>query len=389
MNASRNTRLAPFWLIFGVVGVVLGAAGCALFRPSVPQAGPVIREAVPPSPLVLPETAAEFVGTAKCVSCHPNEGVGHRDSVHSHTVYAANAPEAVKHFRTTQKLFDRALEATYSFEVEGDQPAMVVRKKGGVVEKLTPAYLIGSGKYGMTPVYERDGIFMEGRVSYYPEDGKWGWTPGQLTETFSRQAEGRTLGPDEAMNCFLCHGTVVVQDGPKSLAAGTRLDVGCERCHGPGRQHVQAAEAGQGGRAIYTYSGASANTVLTLCAQCHRRPNNATTVDLERDPNLPRFAGTALGASKCFTRSGGKLTCVTCHNPHQPVSQDTASYERICRSCHESSSKEQKACPVNPRAGCIPCHMPRQGIEMPGDAQFHNHLIKATYRKLSAAALPE
>lgn len=364
-------------------GVVLGAAGCALFRPA-PQAGPVIRESTPPSPLVLPDTAADFVGTSRCVSCHPHEAAGHKESVHSHTVYAANAPEALQRFRTSQKLFDRALEATYTFQVEGDQPVMVVRKKGGAVEKLTPAYLIGSGKYGITPVYERNGTFMEGRASYYPREGKWGWTPGQVTEVFTRQPEGRTLDPDEANNCFLCHGTVVVQDGPKPLAIGTRLDVGCERCHGPGKEHVRAAEAGQGARAIYTYTGASANTVMTLCAQCHRRPSNAATGVLERDPNLPRFAGTALGASKCFTRSGGKLTCVTCHNPHQPVSEDKAAYEKVCLSCHGDAAG-QKACPVNPRAGCIPCHMPKQGIEMPGDAQFHNHLIKASYRTLSAA----
>jgi hypothetical protein len=127
---------------------------------------------------------------------------------------------------------------------------------------------------------------------------------------------------------------------------------------------------------------------------------------------MVRFAVTAFAASRCYTGSAGRLSCVTCHDPHQRLSTNTAVYERVCRSCHSGTDEgrttndqrigpsdtgrssfavarssspnpqsairhpQSKPCPVNPRAGCVGCHMPAQPAGFPTPTTFRNHWIK-------------
>jgi hypothetical protein len=73
---------------------------------------------------------------------------------------------------------------------------------------------------------------------------------------------------------------------------------------------------------------------------------------------LVRHQPVGLMQSACYTRTGGGLSCSTCHDPHARPSTDTAAYEAVCRSCHEGPKKT--TCPVDPKAGCVGCHMPRR-----------------------------
>ena len=129
--------------------------------------------------------------------------------------------------------------------------------------------------------------------------------------------------------------------------------MGCERCHGPGRDHILAARGGRPRSGIYSYGRASAGTIMELCEGCHRGPQAVPDAELESAVDLPRFQGTALAASKCYRNSGGRISCLSCHNPHRNASHDTAGYERVCAGCHSAASPGSKSCPVNPRAGCI------------------------------------
>jgi len=83
-----------------------------------------------------------------------------------------------------------------------------------------------------------------------------------------------------------------------------------------------------------------------------------------------RFQPYGLMKSRCFQASKDTLSCLTCHKPHSNVSSNKETYEKACLSCHDTSgstSKTQgqaavKACPVNPKSGCISCHMPKRGV---------------------------
>ncbi len=60
--------------------------------------------------------------------------------------------------------------------------------------------------------------------------------------------------------------------------------------------------------------------------------------------------------SRCYTASGGRLHCVTCHDPHAALETKAAPYETKCLNCHGPG---KTTCPVNPARGCVECHMPR------------------------------
>jgi hypothetical protein len=99
-----------------------------------------------------------------------------------------------------------------------------------------------------------------------------------------------------------------------------------------------------------------------VCARCHRSLDD---VSLEREDSTltGRFQGYGLALSPCFQKSGDRLSCVTCHNPHTDVSTDRRAYEKVCLSCHSSTSAAPShACAVNPKEGCIACHMPDRPI---------------------------
>jgi predicted CXXCH cytochrome family protein len=115
---------------------------------------------------------------------------------------------------------------------------------------------------------------------------------------------------------------------------------------------------------------------MRLCGECHRSPQTIPEDELEITVDLPRFAGTALGASKCYQKSGGKLSCVSCHDPHAGVSKKVDTYEKVCVSCHGGQTAAQKPCPVKPKSGCISCHMPPQALGDPEEVKFHNHWIR-------------
>src|SRR5262249_49533477 len=166
-----------------------------------------------------------------------------------------------------------------------------------------------------------------------------------------------------------------------SVAGDSALDfktlipnVSCERCHGPGRAHVEAARAGKTDLKMpFGLDSWTAESQLRLCGQCHRHPDRAPPGGVyPENRQLARFQPVGLMQSKCYTRSGGQLSCVTCHDPHARASPDRSSYEAACLKCHESAP--QAVCRVNPTRGCIDCHMP--GIDSGQGILFTDHWIR-------------
>jgi hypothetical protein len=113
--------------------------------------------------------------------------------------------------------------------------------------------------------------------------------------------------------------------------------------------------------------------MMHLCGECHRSPTDPLASRPEQIPNLARFAGTALAASKCYQRSGGQLSCVTCHDPHN---NGLRAGDQACQGCHTGKPGRWKVCPVNQQSGCVSCHMPLQPVDLPVDRKFRMHWIK-------------
>ena len=81
--------------------------------------------------------------------------------------------------------------------------------------------------------------------------------------------------------------------------------------------------------------------------------------------------GSAYGMlrSKCFLRSAGRLTCTTCHDPHQK--QTEAHFTAVCRTCHASEHKADTR-------DCARCHMPKRRTEDAVHVVMTDHRIRRT-----------
>jgi len=94
-----------------------------------------------------------------------------------------------------------------------------------------------------------------------------------------------------------------------------------------------------------------------------------------------RFQPYRLENSKCFVGNDARISCLACHNPHQPVNHNDAFYDAKCQACHGeakgasvAASTAIKSCPVS-KDKCVSCHMPK--VELPGGhAMFTDHMIR-------------
>jgi tetratricopeptide (TPR) repeat protein len=173
--------------------------------------------------------------------------------------------------------------------------------------------------------------------------------------------------------CVECHNTWVAHI-PGTANQYRRddmlLGVTCERCHGPGREHVEyhRAHPNEEAHAIVHPGHLSRERSMDVCAQCHANPRplgrpfsyrpgepldafyqNLKAKNPEDDTtNQVRY----LSESKCFQKS--EMTCITFHDPHRPRSA-----QRGCLKCHTAAScTDQPRLPEAVRGDCVGCHMP-------------------------------
>jgi hypothetical protein len=206
----------------------------------------------------------------------------------------------------------------------------------------------GAGAQAITPVGQKDGRFFEHRISWYREAGHGARTLGHPGDPSAdpKQALGIDQEAATVTRCFQCHATAV-QAGPD--LRGMQPGVRCERCHGPGADHVKQPTAAN----IVKLSGQDAPQSVQLCAECHR-----ADAALE-DPASVRFQPVGLAASRCFQASG-TISCLTCHDAHGDASQDPGFYAARCLSCHEKGGSPVQNCGRIERGNCLPCHMKKQ-----------------------------
>ena len=163
------------------------------------------------------------------------------------------------------------------------------------------------------------------RTFTMPKESGWSRTVGN--EPSIEQAEnvrGQSIDVrDGVVRCVYCH--VTRSPGfPRPAARvrnrsrGGRRRIGCERCHGPGGNHIAASKAGFTDSAIVNAGSASAEAVIDR--QCATATPSAIAIrdpEPSRGPGLGPFARRDLTFSRCYKESNGALSCLTCHDPHR------------------------------------------------------------------------
>ncbi len=346
--------------------------------------------------------ADEEVGSKTCSGCHPE--IYRKYSATSMSRSSGKVGEG-----PFQETFDRArfsdpaLGAEYrvSLSAEGYRLEFS-REPAGVRGERILAWFIGSGRVARSYASSLDGFLFQAPVSYYTGRANWGPSPGFEQHSFINLT--RAVGT----KCLQCHASRLqpVAGAETRFRAPPFLEggVSCERCHGPGKNHVAKVMAGdrKGLSGIINPAKIEPARRDSVCAQCHltgaaRVPRARATRAAYRPGELlsdytayfvwTGATSSALSAashfeklqqSACKKASADRLWCGSCHDPHSEPEPATRAdfYRARCRKCHEvAACKEALATRRKAEDDCIRCHMPKGQVRETEHAVFTDHSI--------------
>jgi cytochrome c552 len=174
-----------------------------------------------------------------------------------------------------------------------------------------------------------------------------------------------------------------------SFGAGDLVEVGigCEACHGGGREHAERPEV------LPTFEPRSpffqlasrptrAELVTRACARCHQVLFSQYPYTWEGGKRAERPGGSHISSGEARDMLLGgcarEMTCTSCHEVHAPDGGrarlrevDSPAGNAVCTACHPAY-KEDAALAAHshhaasgPRAvSCIDCHMPRKNMSL-------------------------
>jgi hypothetical protein len=322
---------------------------------------------------------SEYVGTAECAQCHFATAASQVSTEMAKASTRSMDPESLDGHKTLT-----FQQSPYNYEIlrTGDQVLGSVSDEHSSISRPL-LFAFGKGAVGHTYIYKAAGNLFESRFSYYSGIGGLDLTTGHSHSPPAdlERALGRLLEAQEAQRCFACHTTASTANNhfdPDQSIAG----VTCEACHGPGSRHVEAMQNGDldlGRRSILDPESLDRASSVDFCGACHRTLGDVVQMNVKGVATV-RFQPFRLEESRCWNRTNGQLTCLTCHNPHEPLVHNAISYDRACLHCHSQSSGRGSGksltvgCSVG-KVDCVSCHMPK--IEIPGmHHAFTDHWIR-------------
>ena len=356
----------------------------------------------------VPRNAAPgvgYVGSKMCAGCHAEIYRSYLRTAMGRSVTKASsetlsAPVAVQS-QALDRLFTVSRDASGLYQTESQEA-------GGrkVFEnKQRIEYVIGSGENGKSYVVRRGDYLFQAPLSYYTKIQKWDLSPG-----FESSDQGFNRPIYDA--CITCHAgrpqPIPRRDGLYRNPAFLELAIGCENCHGPGQLHVAERSRGHAASpdtSIVNPARLPARLAEDICMKCHQGGDTRALLPgkdyADFRPGAPLIQTVAIVSlplrsdqtdllehhvsmrlSKCYRASAGKLSCLTCHNPHEePTESEAPAYFRKrCLTCHSESSCRvslETRLHQEPADNCIGCHMPKRDVRKISHAALTNHRIPA------------
>src|SRR5688572_13958948 len=401
---TRNSRALAILILAGVLlGLLIRAQRAPRHEPA-QTAGPSSSTASP----------AAYADAASCATCHDEIA-----RTYSRTgmargfsrVGSLSAASVAQDFSPAAPLFHKASNRYYTM-VERDGRVFQRRHQVGFdghetnVLELEAHYVVGSGNHARTFLHRTpSGRLVQLPVSWYSGKGRGGRGEGQghweMSPGYDRPAhlDFRRAIDAGCMSCHTGYPRTPVDDDREGPRFGDSLPNGidCQRCHGPGQQHIDAIarnDLDAARRAIVNPATLSRERQLDTCMQCHLESTSSLLPFQIRRYDRPPFSyvpGQPLGdhvihfdhapgtgrddkfeinsaayrlrKSACFQQS--EMTCVTCHDPHdaQRGAEAVKRYAAICQSCHSEAHATEPASPKRSGGGCIDCHMPKRRAE--------------------------
>lgn len=324
-----------------------------------------------------------FVGPQACAECHRGRVDGFLQTSHAKASQAASVDTIMGSAQVPfNRLTTRERQLHYRMDSRSDGVYQTAVVDGRDVHGERMDLILGSGKMGQSYLYWRDDELFQLPVSYFTASDSWMNSPGYPdgVADFKRPISSR---------CLECHTTWFDTASDEMTVNhyspdGFVLGVTCERCHGPGSEHIsyhQAYPDSEEAKHIVHPGQLSAERLIDVCRQCHGgrvaptrpsfsfRPGEALADYFQSVDGPPGVPGVhtndqfqRLSQSQCFQQSS-EMSCVTCHNPHQFERGNDALFAIRCQQCHEVAD-----CSLEPEIGsalgdqCTRCHMSREPL---------------------------
>ena len=372
-----------------------------------------------------PLSTAQYVDAAICGGCHGEiaesfSTTGMARSFHRLPPEAGvdiSGPDEPYHHRPSDRYYEhverdgRHYQRRYQLDPQG--------RMTNEFEKEIH-FVLGSGNHARSFLHlSPSGKLVQLPLGWYSEGGgRWAMNPGY--DRPNHDGFQRVI----AFDCMFCHNALPAIEtgrdhpGMRPLYRGAIPDgIDCQRCHGPGSAHVEAAAGGAGRpeavkASIVNPAGLPPERQREVCFQCHLESTSRPLPNIVHRygrgifsyrPGEPlseyailfdHASGTGwddkfeinhsayrLMQSRCFVESGQVMTCTTCHDPHGPSSGEEAAqrYESACRSCHQDRLSQLISDGKHvAESSCTTCHMPKRRTDDVVHAVMTDHRIQAT-----------
>jgi predicted CXXCH cytochrome family protein len=328
-----------------------------------------------------------YVGMATCAVCHPKQHESYVRTGMGRSFAPATRERSDADFEGHPEVVDAERQLRYRPFWRGD--ALMVAEfriqDGDTLHYREEQvdHIIGSGQHTNSHLIERDGYLYQAPVTFYTQEQRWDLAPG-----FEGGFSTRFERPIET-ECITCHnGNSIHRAGTRNAYEAIPAGIDCERCHGPGAQHVRQK---LGGLLVDTSAHIDYSIVhpgklaldrqLDLCQRCHLqgvavlndrsdwydfRPGdrirehwNVFLPDYGSLPGSSAAEGEGgsesaaflmasqaerLRKSPCFVQTGG-IGCTSCHNPHVSVKETARkTFNHACIGCHGGAEQPEGHC---------------------------------------------
>jgi tetratricopeptide (TPR) repeat protein len=338
----------------------------------------------------------EYVDSKLCAGCHREIAENYAKTGMAGSFAQVVTREGAGKFGEIPEYYHAISDSYYSMQVRDGQLFQrrwqLDRTKDPInVEDVSVDYVMGSGNHARSFLHRTlAGMLIELPLGWYPKNGgEWAMVPGSDT---AHPQTRRFI----SYKCMFCHNGYpripAANEAPGSDPVFLELPNGidCQRCHGPGGEHVRTSGAGK----IVNPAKLDRDRRMEVCMQCHLETTSGRIpADLQRFdrgafsyiPGQPlgdfaiqfdhapgtghdgKFEAVSsvyrLRQSRCFLESGGKLECASCHDPHRILRGEEAvkHYSAVCQQCH-SAAAHPAAAEVT-KDDCIGCHMPKRRVD--------------------------
>src|SRR5258708_16436996 len=276
MPANSGTRRTARWIGAGLVFLLLWML-VAVLRGTYPfSAQPATDKGSQHDK--RPETTRDYVRDEASNSCHQDKAGTYHQTAHAHTSSLPSKDSIHGSFRpgsNTLETTNPNLSFLMESSPEGFFQTALVKSSPSVVNTRKARFdiVIGSGRKGQTYLYWDEDKLFQLPVTYWTELGEWMNSPGYIDGTANFE---RSIGP----RCFECHASLfepLVPPVPpfnRYNKTSVVLGMSCERCHGPGREHVSRYRSASpprsgAGTAIINPARLSRDRQMDVCALCH------------------------------------------------------------------------------------------------------------------------